>query len=393
MNKHDQLIETLRKENQDLQKQLSEMKSSEDMLKKFEFIANSSKDFMTLINRDYVYEAVNFAYCFAHGRDHSEFTNRSVSEVWGNSTFKTVIKEKLDQCFTGKEIRYQEWFEFTALGHRYFDVVYYPYTDNNNVVTHAVVVTRDITDLKIMEDRQRELELELMKEYRLSSIGLLASGIAHNIRTPLTVIMGAASILKEQNGDDEHLHQIIQQVQRIDQILETMMIKCRSEHEVGITHLNLNSLLKTELDFLETDHYFKHKIQKEYIFDDSLPSISGVYSDFSQGLLNIIKNAIDAMFDSDQKKLTVTTQHDRQHISVIISDTGCGIKEENISKLFSPFYTTKSYYGESSQKPKGTGLGLYSSYQILKNYGVNFEIDSTLKKGTTIHVKIPLSKN
>jgi len=244
--------------------------------------------------------------------------------------------------------------------------------------------------LKVMEERQRELELELMKEQRLSSIGLLAAGIAHNIRSPLTVILARAEMMKKVHPENQSLDPIIDQAKRIDKILDTMMIKCRKEHDSDETEIDLNSLLERELDFLETDNDFKHKIKKDYRFSEHLPVITGVYSDFSQGLINIIKNAVDAMFHSDIKRLGVHTSYDNQYIFITITDTGCGIEKDDIPKLFNPFFTTKAYHSDKNEtKPKGTGLGLFSSYQILKPYGVTFEIDSEINKGTTIHIKIP----
>jgi len=387
-------IGELEKVNRDLKRQIRERRTAEDMRKKYEFIANSSKEFMTLINRNYKYEAVNDAYCFAHNRERSNFIGNTVSEVWGNEVFESVLSRNLNQCFDGNEVRYQEWFNFTALGRRYFDVVYYPYYNRLKKVTHAIVVTRDITDLKLMDERQRELELHLMKEHRLSSIGLLASGIAHNIRSPLTVIMCSADLYKEKYPDSGQMNMIIQQAEKIENILDTMMTKCRAEQATDTTNIDLNSLLRTELEFLETNHYFKYKIVKNYQFADNIPLITGVYSDFSQGLVNIINNALDAMYCSDNKLLSVRTDYNSDTITVDIADSGCGIEQENIPKLFNPFFTTKAYHSDKhSAEPQGTGLGLFSSYQILKPYGVVFTIDSIINKGTTVHIKIPINSH
>ena len=383
----------LQKEIDELKRQIDQQKTSDEMLKKYEFIANSSQEFMTLINRRYEYEAVNDAYCHAHDRRRSEFIGHTVREVWGEDVFNKILKIYLDKCFAGEKVRYQQWFDFPALGRRYFDVIYYPYKSHGDIVTNTIVVTRDITDLKLMEERQRELELELMKEQRLSSIGLLAAGIAHNIRSPLTVIKAGAEMMKKMQPENQALDPIINQAAKIAKILDTMMIKCRKEQDSDITEIDLNALLKTELDFLETDHDFKHRIAKKYHFSEKLPIIKGVYSDFSQGLINIIKNAVDAMFDSPVKQLTISTSVNKKTIMVDISDTGCGIEKENIAKLFNPFFTTKSYHSDKDTTgPKGTGLGLFSSYQILKPYGVTFNIESRINVGTTVHINIPISK-
>ena len=127
-------------------------KALEEIWRQYEFIANTSKEFMTLINADYSYEAVNDAYCEAHHKVRAEIIDKQVSDVWGEDIFRTVLKQHLDQCFAGKEVHYRCWLEFVTLGSRYFDVAYYPYYNDENKVTHTVVISRDITDRKLAED-------------------------------------------------------------------------------------------------------------------------------------------------------------------------------------------------------------------------------------------------
>ena len=251
-------------------------------------------------------------------------------------------------------------------------------------------VSRDITELKSLEQRQRELEFELLKEHRLSSIGLLASGVAHNINNPLSIILGRAQMLNRKLPIFKEFDIIIAQAKRIETIVNNMMLKSRREQETHKGPLDLNDLLTTELGFLEADMEFKHQVEKDYQFQEGLPKIEGVYSDFSQGLLNIVRNAIDAMYELKEKKLTVRTRSDKDFAYVDISDTGCGIAEDDIPKLFSPFFSTKpTEVDVESYQPRGTGLGLYSTYQLLQSYGVKFDVKSEVGKGTTFTVKIP----
>ncbi len=126
-------------------------KSLEEMWRRYEFIVNTSKEFMTLIDRNYVYDATNESYCNAHGKARSEIVGRSVADVWGEERYIAQIKETLDQCFAGREVRFEGWLGFSILGKRYMDVTYYPYYNAEGVVTHAVVVSRDITERKQAE--------------------------------------------------------------------------------------------------------------------------------------------------------------------------------------------------------------------------------------------------
>lgn len=124
---------------------------ADELRKKYEFIFNTADEFITLINRNYVYEAANQSYCRAHRQPYTKIIGKSVSEVWGQNAFTNVIKEKLDGCFTGHVIHEENCFEFATLGRRYFEVTYFPYFDDGKV-THAIVVSHDCTPHKRTEE-------------------------------------------------------------------------------------------------------------------------------------------------------------------------------------------------------------------------------------------------
>ena len=119
---------------------------------KHKFIVNASGELMSLIGQDYTYELVNEAYCLAHAKTQTEIIGNSVAGVWGDHKFQTIIKPHLDKCFAGQEVRYQAWFELPSWGHKHLDVIYSPYY-NEDKVTHAVVVSRDITERKQIEEQ------------------------------------------------------------------------------------------------------------------------------------------------------------------------------------------------------------------------------------------------
>jgi PAS domain S-box-containing protein len=113
--------------------------------------AAGSDDVMTLINRNYVYEFATEDYCRAHGKDWKEIINRTVASIWGQETFNGSIKQYLDQCFAGKEVHYERWFEFPGQEPRCYHVSYYPYFNEKGNVTHVAVSSHDITDRKNQE--------------------------------------------------------------------------------------------------------------------------------------------------------------------------------------------------------------------------------------------------
>ena len=127
----------------------------DDALAKFEFIANASRDLMTLVRRDYVYEAANKAYLDTLDPGREGIVGRSVAQVWGTKLFQGVIKPHLDECLAGREVHYEAWFDFHNRGRGYYDVVYYPYVGEPGRVTHAVVVSHEITGRRQAEEELR----------------------------------------------------------------------------------------------------------------------------------------------------------------------------------------------------------------------------------------------
>ncbi len=253
------------------------------------------------------------------------------------------------------------------------------------------VLIRDVTEKKMLEEKQREMEIELVQEQKLASIGMMSSGIAHNINSPLMGIIGLSQFMMMKSGESEELKSIIEQANKIAGIVKNLMFKSRLEQGKMSVSIDLNQLLKEELKFLESDLDFKHNVEKVYKFHEPLPEIIGVYSDYSQSLTNIIRNALDAMYNTKDKQLTVRTGTDKDWILIDIEDTGCGIPKENIPQLFSPFFTTKPIQGsESDGEPVGTGLGLSTSYKLLSEYGVKFDIDSKVGQGTCFTMKVPI---
>ncbi len=259
---------------------------------------------------------------------------------------------------------------------------------------HIQLIARDITDHLELVERSELMELELLSEQRLAAIGLLASGVAHNINTPLMGIYGVAQLIKMKHPEIEDIDGVIAQVDRINAIIRNLMWKSRQEQEASFQEIDLNQLLREELHFLQADLDFKHNVEKEFKLSDNIPTLLGRYSDFSQSLMNVVRNALDAMHGRELRKLNVASMAVDGDVLITVEDTGCGMSESEVEKIFMPFYTTKPVVGSSDcDGPTGTGLGLSTVQKLLAPYGARYKIESAPNLGTRFTICIPIAMN
>ncbi len=134
---------------------------AESMLGKYDFIMNTSSSFLTLIDSNYRYKAVNNSFRNAHNLSKTEILGKDLSEIWGKKKFKEIIKPNLDKCFSNQEVHYKAWFETPTLGMRYFKVTYFPFSNEKGEVSNVIVETVDITREKEMEDQIAKGEGEM----------------------------------------------------------------------------------------------------------------------------------------------------------------------------------------------------------------------------------------
>jgi len=256
-----------------------------------------------------------------------------------------------------------------------------------------LILLMDITEQHLAGQREKKYQLELLKENRMAAIGQLASGIAHNLNTPISIIQGNAELLSTKINKSSEIDMILKQTQRMSDLIYTVVSKGRYELNNEDDGLDLNQLIFLEIEFFKSNLYFKHHIKCELKLDPDLPLIHGRYSDFSQSVSVILQNAIDAMYKQEKRQLTIKTRKTENNIELTISDTGQGMDSNTKSRIFETFFTTKASPEEKlldSSTPRGTGLGLSMVKNIFKRCGIGYAVDSEVGKGTTFTLTIPI---
>ena len=258
-------------------------------------------------------------------------------------------------------------------------------------VARAMEKQRLSNELHSWKECVDALESDRVTERPLSDVGRLVYGIMHNLNGPLTTIMGRAELLRMRDPEANGVDEIILRAQTMRELIAGMIRRDISGQEVERQLIDLNELLTVELRFLESDLEFKHQIEKVYRFAESLPPIKGIYGELSQALVGIVLNAADAMAGLKKKVLTVTTRAEERFVCVEISDTGCGIPEEDLAKVFDPLFTTKPV-AKRGASSLGNGLKLTTCRKLLRAHGGEIEVDSKVKHGTRVTVRLPVAK-
>jgi two-component system, NtrC family, sensor kinase len=261
-------------------------------------------------------------------------------------------------------------------------------------VAIAPLVTRKfqvVGRLVIMDDITERVELEgqLSQADKLSSIGLLAAGVAHEVNTPLAVISSYTQMLAKQlQGDPQKsglLEKITRQTFRASEIVNNLLNFSRTSG-TEFTDIDVNKVITDTLTLLE--HQFKTgKVRVSSELTPGISPIQGNAGRLQQVFLNLFLNAKDAMPNGGT--LRVATSNG-EVVSIRVSDTGSGIAPEHIQRIYDPFFTTKTAPREG--QPRGTGLGLSVTYGIIQEHAGKIRVDSTPGAGTTFALDFPLSR-
>jgi two-component system NtrC family sensor kinase len=232
--------------------------------------------------------------------------------------------------------------------------------------------------------RNREMEASLAQHGKMASLGILSSGVAHEINNPLGVILGYAGYLEGKMAEDDpnykYIHEIKRESKRCKKIVQDLLSYARTPRP-SLEQVDLNELLEQIADFA-TNHTDMRGVTILTEFAPDLPKVLLDGDQMRQVAINLILNAGGAMPDGGT--LTIRSEAvDPGHIRMVFSDSGCGIPAENLEKIFEPFYTTKE---------RGTGLGLAITRQIIEQHRGEIRIASDPDSGTTVIVTLPVER-
>jgi PAS domain S-box-containing protein len=252
-----------------------------------------------------------------------------------------------------------------------------PMKDELSRTVGVVAVGRDLTE-------QRKIEMQLLQSQKLAALGVMAGGIAHEIRNPLAICSSCAEFLMD-NGiasgfRKECAEKIHAGIHRTSFIIENLLKFARAPVKTDMTKINLVSLIQETVTLVAN----QAKIQKTELmshFPNEEVLISGNATLLQQMFMNLFLNAIDAMPDGGS--LNISMERMGNEVLVYVADTGCGISKAQIDKIFDPFYTTP-------RVGKGTGLGLSICYSIAKQHFGSIEVDSVQGKGSTFTARLPI---
>ncbi len=375
-----ELVETLASyisialENARLYQSLEQKAAQVAQLKDFsESILESTSVGLVAVDPDDRIESWNSSMERLTGRSRHDVLGRALSDVFPDELISQLEARRLD---TQQSFLYKFRLERPGDRHVVTNIALTPLVSKQRQPIGRLLIFDDITDRVQLED-------QLMQAEKLSSIGLLAAGVAHEVNTPLAVISNYAQMLSKQLPAHDPraavIEKIVKQTFRASEIISGLLNFSRTgPAELG--EVRLNRIVEDSLALLEPQ-LRSAQIAVEAALDDNLPSVYGDAGKLQQVFVNLVSNARDAMPQGG--RLVVRTRAENSRVHVEVADTGIGIPAENLSKIYDPFFTTKS-------TGRGTGLGLAITYGIIQEHHGSIQVHSQPDQGTTFTLEFPV---
>ena len=263
---------------------------------------------------------------------------------------------------------------------RIIEVTAAPFREESERRKGWLLRLEDRTDLKALEDQLRQKE-------KLAAVGQLAAGIAHEIRNPLASISGSIQMLQSEStidaSEQRKLMTIVsREIDRLNGLITEFLEYVRPEQKAG-QPVDLNSIIREVADMIRFNSKLRQDVEQNLELAAQSP-ILGNKDKLKQAILNFVVNAYQAMDKTTKPRLEISTTDEGDQVVLIIRDNGCGIKKENLNRIFEPFHTTK---------PQGSGLGLAITHKILEAHSARILVESEIDQGTRFLIEFPADRN
>nr|WP_320191398.1 ATP-binding protein [uncultured Desulfobacter sp.] len=367
---------------------LSDLKKAEKILNdqkaRLQTILDAIPDFISLQNAQGRYVSVNKAFCDMLARSQNQIVGRFNKDLFPFAIAERYDEEDRSVLLSGtplvKENRIKD-----SRGKKWLHVVKVPVPGKDLKSIGLVCSGRDISVFKEVQD-------QLTHAQKMESVGRLAAGVAHEINTPLGIILGYGQLLLEDVEKEGQVHQdvlaIVKQTKICAKIVKDLLNFSRSSESVT-SHFDIHTALEEVIEVVEHTFSLNH-VTIRPSFHPSPLYLNGDKEKIKQVFINLLHNAFDAI-DSNGKIFVSTGEAEQgSQMKISVTDTGCGIDKKNLQKIFDPFYTTKG-------PDKGTGLGLSVTFGIIKEHKGKIKAysppsDKSLSQGTEFVVLLPLDK-
>jgi PAS domain S-box-containing protein len=354
------------------QKELKQtLETLEESEAKYRLIAENTSDLIMVMTNEQSISYFSPSHNLVLGYNDSELKNVELCKFIHPDDIEN-FKHALRNLFEHNKSQSMEFRYMHKVGHWIdFESRCMPVMGENNCIEHIVIISRDISERKKAEEF-------LLQSEKLSIVGELAAGVAHEIRNPLTTIKGFVQLYKKENSSIEFNDLLLSELERIETITSEMLSLGKPQ-AIQLKRTNVRELIENTLELLQPQAYM-NDIQFKLEFEETDYFITCEKNQLKQVFLNLLKNSIEAMNEGGEIHITLRKSSDDECI-IAVQDQGCGIPEELLPRLGEPFY---------SLKEKGTGLGLMICHKIIKQHQGNIVYRSKVNKGTLVEITLPL---
>lgn len=335
-------------------------------------VMESTQDMVTVLDREYNVLSSNQA---ADDLLSAEASNAKFSHL--DEEVKLRLFAMVDEAIATNSKRYlnNAVAEYSGIKH-ILDLTISPLSNSKGVPGGVVVVGSDITKKQMME-----YEFEQLKHYAM--LGEISLGLSHDVKNPLMNIRSCVTLLKRncalRESGDELLETIVGEVTRIDDTIGQMLSFGKVGKQNTYTFVNINEVLENCVQIVHRQKAYR-QLDIRYMPGKPMPLIKGKNSDVQQIFLNVMLNALQAIENKGHIDISSFYDVDQNRIHVTVTDDGCGIAEEDLSKIFNPYYSTK---------PNGTGLGLFMVKRIVEQYHGTVRLESMKWQETVCTITLP----